>query len=131
MSNVRPKWMNYRGWLVAGLLAFGVGLSIDQWTEQESFLSILSMIVLFLGAVCMGLAAVLWRKSAPLEVDERFVWYRYKATRFALIMGMLGMLGWFVYQVWVHRVVQWECIALIALIALSKVGAMLYFRHTG
>ena len=41
------------------------------------------------------------------------------------------MVGWFAYQAWAHQLYRWDLLVIAGLIALTKMGAMLYYRLTG
>lgn len=62
--------------------------------------------------------------------DERFLVHRLKASRFALALGLLGMFGWFQYELMVNHVIRWDYVIILGIMALGKVGAMVYYRRT-
>jgi hypothetical protein len=64
------------------------------------------------------------------EIDERFLAHRYRASRFALIMGVIT-LGYFIlYDFFVHDVIRTDLWIVVGVIAVSKIGAMAFFRLT-
>lgn len=83
------------------------------------------MVLDFIGAVAGALFGV-----ASLDVDERFVMHRYYSTRIAMIVGMILLVGWFLYEQFINGVLRWDLFVIVMVIALTKVGAMIYFRIT-
>jgi hypothetical protein len=65
-----------------------------------------------------------------LDVDERFLMHRYYSTRVAMIVGTILLVGWFLYENFFNGVLRWDLFAILMAIAVTKVGAMLYFRIT-
>ncbi len=62
-------------------------------------------------------------------LDERFLMHRYKSTSHAAVAGSVAMGGWFLYQQWGRGVLRWDIMAILTLMAVVKVGAMLYYRR--
>lgn len=67
---------------------------------------------------------------AGLDVDERFVMHRYYSTRIAMIVGSVLLVGWFLYENFVNGILRWDLFIIVMAIAVTKVGAMIYFRVT-
>jgi len=67
---------------------------------------------------------------AALDVDERFIMHRYYSTRIAMIVGMLLLVGWFLYENFVSGILRWDLFIILMAIAVTKLGAMIYFRIT-
>ncbi len=67
---------------------------------------------------------------AALDVDERFIMHRYYSTRIAMIVGMLLLVGWFLYENFVNGIIRWDLFIILMAIAVTKLGAMIYFRIT-
>lgn len=67
---------------------------------------------------------------SDVEVDERFIMHRFRSTRIAMAVGMVLMVGWFTYEMLVNDVQRWDLFLIILAIAVTKVGAMIYFRIT-
>jgi hypothetical protein len=65
---------------------------------------------------------------SEVEVDERFVMHRYYSTRIAMIVGMLLLVGWFIFEMLVNDNPRWDLFVIVMAIALTKVTAMIYFR---
>ena len=63
-------------------------------------------------------------------VDERFIIHRFKATRFATVVGVVMMFGYFNYNLFAKKVYRWDLLIIMASMALSKLIAMYYFRKT-
>ena len=68
--------------------------------------------------------------AAALDVDERFIMHRYYSTRIAMIVGMLLLVGWFLYDNFVNGIIRWDLFIILMAIAVTKLGAMVYFRIT-
>ena len=63
-------------------------------------------------------------------MDERFVMHRYKATRAAMIVGVIIMGVFFWYDYISSRAVRWDLLLVMGAMAVVKVATMLYFRKT-
>lgn len=79
----------------------------------------------FISAVASALFGV-----AALDVDERFVMHRYYSTRIAMIVGSILLVGWFLYENFVNGILRWDLFVIVMAMAVTKVGAMIYFRIT-
>ena len=62
-------------------------------------------------------------------VDERFVMHRYKATRLAMMVGVVLMFAYFTYEVVTERKIRWDLFAVMCAMAVTKVVAMAYYRR--
>lgn len=67
---------------------------------------------------------------SDVEMDERFIMHRYYSTRIAMIVGLVLIVGWFVYEMMVNDVPRWDLFVIVLAIALTKVTAMIYYRIT-
>jgi hypothetical protein len=67
---------------------------------------------------------------SDVEMDERFIMHRYYSTRIAMIVGMVLIVGWFIYEMMVNDVPRWDLFVIVLAIALTKVTAMIYYRIT-
>lgn len=65
------------------------------------------------------------------KVDERFIMHRYYSTRLAMIVGVMLIGGWFLYEQFVNDIMRWDLFVILIVMALTKVTAMLYYRLTG
>ena len=63
-------------------------------------------------------------------MDERFIMHRYKATRVAMIVGVIIMGVFFWYDYISSRAVRWDLLLVVGAMAVAKVGVMLYYRRT-
>ena len=63
-------------------------------------------------------------------LDERFITHRYKATRFAMVIGVILIAAFFSYEFIVHRTIRWDLFIILCATAVAKVGAMMYYRRT-
>jgi hypothetical protein len=64
------------------------------------------------------------------NVDERFIMHRYYSTRWAIMVGVLMMAAWLLYDFYFNDNLQVDLMVILGAIALTKVTAMLYFRAT-
>lgn len=64
------------------------------------------------------------------ELDERFVEHRYRASRLSLVVGVGLLVAWFLYEHYAKGVTHLEILAIVAVMALTKIGAMTYYRLT-
>lgn len=62
--------------------------------------------------------------------DERFEVHRLKATRFAAVVTILAMAGYFAYELLSRDLLRTDLLGLMAILAVSKVAAMAYYRLT-
>ncbi len=62
-------------------------------------------------------------------MDERFIMHRYKATRVAMIVGVIIMGVFFWYDYISSRAVCWDLLLVMGAMAVAKVGVMLYYRR--
>ena len=69
--------------------------------------------------------------SGLFKVDERFVMHRFYSTRLAMAVGLLAIVIWFNYEIIVNQTLRWDLAIIVGIIALTKVGAMIFYRITG
>lgn len=62
------------------------------------------------------------------HIDERFLLHRLRATRFALILGLITIGGWLFSEALVNDAIRWDYLIVIGVISAGKIGAMLYYR---
>lgn len=62
--------------------------------------------------------------------DERFIQHRYKSTRAAVIVASLMMALWTWVDFFLHDVVRWDLLLILMVMAVVKVGTMVYYRLT-
>ena len=63
-------------------------------------------------------------------MDERFIMHRYKATRVAMVVGLIGMGAFFWFDYISNRMIRWDLLLIMGAMAVTKVGVMLYYRKT-
>jgi hypothetical protein len=63
-------------------------------------------------------------------IDERFIMHRFKATRLAVVVGVVLMFAFFTYDLVTTKVIRWDLFAIMFAMAFVKVGAMIYFKKT-
>jgi len=73
---------------------------------------------------------MIMKQLAGDELDERFVEHRYRASRLSLLVGVGLLLAWFLYEHYANGVTHLEILAIMAGMALTKLGAMAYYRLT-
>ncbi|MGD9094023.1 MAG: hypothetical protein PVF74_14335 [Anaerolineales bacterium] len=66
--------------------------------------------------------------SLFIDPDERFIMHRYYSSRLALAVGMILMSGFFFYEMLVNNQLRLDILITIAVMALTKVLAMAYYR---
>jgi hypothetical protein len=64
------------------------------------------------------------------EMDERFVMHRYASSRVALVVGMLVMVGWFLYDVYARDYFHLDLAVIAGVMALTKLASMAVLRVT-
>jgi hypothetical protein len=62
--------------------------------------------------------------------DERFVMHRYRSTRLAAVVGVILIVVWFNYEFLVNHTLRLDLAVIAVVMALTKVGAMVYYRLT-
>jgi hypothetical protein len=72
------------------------------------------------------LASLLGRE----HLDERFIAHRHRSSRLALGTGVLLLAGWASYDLVVHDVIRQDFMVILLAMAVTKVGAMIFFRLT-
>lgn len=70
------------------------------------------------------------RTFLGIRIDERFLEHRRRSTSIASLAGALVAYGLFVYRLLADHVISWDLFAVIAAIALIKVGMMLWYQLT-
>jgi len=68
-----------------------------------------------------------WKDGA---FDERFIMHRFKSTRLAVLVGFVVILALFTYNAVVHNVIRWDLFVIAMAMAVTKLGAMAYYRRT-
>ncbi len=63
-------------------------------------------------------------------MDERLKMHRLYSTRFAAMVTALFGGGWYFYDFFTKSIIRWDLVIILSVMALSKVGAMLYYRIT-
>jgi hypothetical protein len=63
-------------------------------------------------------------------IDERFIMHRYKATRLAMLVGIILMGVLFFREYIATRSIRYDLFGIMLAMAVAKVGAMLYYRRT-
>lgn len=63
-------------------------------------------------------------------MDERYIKHRLYSTRLAAIVTALAIGVWFLYEFYVKSVYRWDLFIIMCLMAVTKLGAMLYYRRT-
>lgn len=60
-------------------------------------------------------------------MDERGIIHRYKATRWALIAGLIVMGIWFQYDLFINRVIRWDFLITLTAMMVAKLLARFYY----
>ena len=70
------------------------------------------------------------RTILGFRIDERFLEHRRRSTSIASLVGAVVAYGIFLYRLLVNHVISWDLFAVIAAMALVKVGLMVWYRLT-
>ena len=62
--------------------------------------------------------------------DERFIMHRFRSTRLAMLVGVLMIALWFNYELLINSQWRFDLLIILAAIAVTKVGAMIYYHAT-
>ncbi len=73
---------------------------------------------------------ILTTLAGMFKPDERFIMYRYYSTRLSMIVGMILIVIWFNYELFVNHNLRLDLAIVVGVMAVTKVLAMLYFRIT-
>lgn len=64
------------------------------------------------------------------SADERFIMHRYYSTRWALVVSAIFMGAWVLYDYFLKDTVRSDFILILAIMAVTKIGFLLYYRLT-
>ncbi len=70
----------------------------------------------------------LFRSLRRRLLDERFVLHRYKSTSHASVAAALVMGGWYLYELFVNRVIRWDFLIIMGVMALVKTVFLIWYR---
>jgi hypothetical protein len=73
---------------------------------------------------------ILTTLASMFKPDERFIMHRFHSTRVAMIAGLLLIVVWFNYELVIYDRWRWDLLIIAAVMAITKLLAMLYFRIT-
>jgi hypothetical protein len=68
--------------------------------------------------------------SVLFEADERFIMHRYYSSRLALVVGVVLIAIWFNYELLANDQLRLDLVVIAGAMALTKLGAMVYYRST-
>jgi hypothetical protein len=68
--------------------------------------------------------------SVLFEADERFIMHRYYSSRLALVVGVVLIAIWFNYELLANDQLRVDLAIIAGAMALTKLGAMVYYRST-
>jgi len=122
---------NEKMWrLVSGvgavLLAAGV---LAGQLVQGALVASLIMTLAGAGGLVAGLA--LRQQGGETLFDERDVLNRLKSSRFSLAITAAALVGYQVYSSLILNEVRWDLLVLFAILAVSKLGAMMVLNLRG
>ena len=61
-------------------------------------------------------------------IDERFILHRYRSTSHAGVIVAVIMGAWSLYDLMAHDRMRWDFLALIGVMAATKLGFMAWYR---
>jgi len=61
-------------------------------------------------------------------MDERFRMHRLYSTRFAALATLIAMFVWYNYNYFVRQTLRWDVVGFMAVMAVAKIGAMVWYR---
>ena len=133
--NMQDKLKRSRFLVGSGAVILALGIALRR-IGSSLFPHLSDEITAGLSSVLFGLSAVLlvmgfirsFKETRTL--DERFILHRLKATRLAAIVGLVLLLVWQCYDAFANDVIRWEILVILGAMAITKVGAMLYYRHS-
>ena len=70
------------------------------------------------------------RTILGVRIDERFLEHRRRSTSIACLAGAVVAYGLFLYRLLARHLLSWDLFAVIATMALVKIGLMLWYRLT-
>jgi len=60
-------------------------------------------------------------------MDERAILHRYKATRWALITGLISIVLWFQYDLFFNHIIRWDFLIILTVMVIAKLFARFYY----
>lgn len=63
-------------------------------------------------------------------LDERFARHRYRSTSHAAVVGGVALGGWFLYQYFARDTLRLDILAILAAMAVTKLGSMVYYHFS-
>jgi len=63
-------------------------------------------------------------------IDERFLEHRRRSTSYAGMAGAVAVYGFWAYRYFGQHVFSWDLFAILAIMALTKIGLMVWYRVT-
>jgi len=70
------------------------------------------------------------RTILGIRIDERFLEHRRRSTSIASLVGAVVAYGLFLWHYVTNRTIDWDLFTVIAVIALVKIGMMVWYRLT-
>lgn len=70
------------------------------------------------------------RTILGVRIDERFLEHRRRSTSIACLVGAVVAYGLFLYRLLACHLLSWDLFAVIATMALVKIGLMIWYRLT-
>lgn len=123
---------NFRAPLILGVSLLAAVLAADllQLADSpDSTFRLVKSVVALAGVVSLGWGVFLWQKKSHYA-DERFLIHRLKASRAALIAGLVVLCTWLVADLVLNDRVQWQILLVLGTIAVTKLGAMSFYQKT-
>ena len=118
---------DYRIPVSIGLLLF---LFAGAWDTQIELVRYLLVLLMVAGAGLIGWGLQIRNRDERL-MDERFFVNRLKASRAALVVGLVLILGLMIYHWTLSSELRWDLFGLIVAIAAAKGIAIIYYQRAG
>jgi hypothetical protein len=104
---------------------FAGGLLAGRLVEGAEIPSLVTTLV-GVGGLLAGL--MMRQQTGEKIFDERFLLHRLRSSRFSLTVTVAALVGFQAYAALVQNVIRWDLVAIIAAMAVSKLGAMMYLN---
>jgi len=125
MERNENMWRLFTG---LGALLLSAGVLVGQLVQGMVVPSLI-MTLAGAGGLLAGLA--MRQQQGEMLFDERDVLNRLKSSRFSLAITAAALVGYQVYSSLILNEVRWDLLVIFAILAVSKLGAMMYLNLRG
>jgi hypothetical protein len=113
--------------LLSGAISLVAAIAILRSASEESPLLWIGALLSVVSGVSLvfGLYGAIQQKQ---PADERFILHRLKATRFALILGLVAIGAFLIFDAIANEVVRYDLLTILGTVTVGKLGGMAYYK---